>query len=131
MIQIASEAQQLNLTAYRTPGSVFSRVRAEQSRRRTRLIRGMMAGSGVVIAAQGLRSLGWRERCLVLAGSAIALWAVTGQPEGADVRAWLTVRRRRLPWSHHDRVAEESAESFPASDAPSWTPTMGTQPGGD
>jgi hypothetical protein len=31
-----------------------------------------------------------------------------------------------MPWRGSDRVQDESAMSFPASDSPSWTPTVGT-----
>lgn len=81
------------------------------------------------VAASALIAYGFKQRSaggllLALAGTGLAWWATTT----ADDRR---VRRARLRASLHRREREDiisssGEESFPASDAPSWTPTTGS-----
>ena len=70
----------------------------------------------------------------MLAGSgAFAWWALTGEGDLSDGQRWIGQLLERVSQRRDDRVHEASADSFPASDAPSSTPAVGTglrhQPG--
>jgi len=89
----------------------------------TRLLIGVGGGA---LAAQGWRLNSWRGRLLSGLGGSLAWWALTGDHDLSGPRRWFGELAERSPWQRGDRIADESAESFPASDSPSWTPTVGT-----
>ena len=84
------------------------------------------AAAGVLIA-QGFRRRSLTGMLFTLGGSALAWWAAAGADERRITRGRIqaSLPRRHAPT---DVVTAAGEESFPASDAPGWSPTTGTGP---
>lgn len=115
--------RELNITAHRTHASVWNRRGWDGTPEPMALSRWLVAAGGGALAIQGLRQRSAAGMALAGLGGSIAWWALSGEGDLSEAQRWLTRVVEALPWGGADRIHEASAESFPASDAPSWTPT--------
>jgi hypothetical protein len=129
----AAPAYELNLRTHRAAVSVWNRRGWDGSRERLTLARWLIGAGGGVLAIEGLRRRSVPGGVLAGLGGAVAWWALSGEGDLSDGRRWIEQLVERMSGRRDDQVHEASADSFPASDAPSWTPTVGTglrhQPG--
>jgi hypothetical protein len=114
-----------NLTTHRAPASVWDRRGWDGVREQRTITRWLLGVGGGALAIQGLRQRSVRGSMLAGLGATIALWALSSEGDLPDTRRWFTAVVER-GWSRDDPIHAASADSFPASDAPAWTPTVGT-----
>jgi hypothetical protein len=117
--------RELNITAHRSRASVWRRRGWDGTPEPLALSRLLVALGGGALAVEGLRQRSAAGMTLVGLGGALTWWALTGERDLSDAQRWLRRVVEQLPWRAGDRIHEASADSFPASDAPSWTPTTG------
>jgi hypothetical protein len=125
---MTSTTPDLNLTtaAHRSSSSVWDRAGWNGAPQPLALTRWLVGIGGAALAVQALRQRNVTGGMLAGLGGTLAWWALTGEGDLSDARRWFSNVLERAPWRRPDLVHESSADSFPASDAPSFTPTTGT-----
>jgi hypothetical protein len=109
-----------NLTLHRDGPPALDSARPWLTSPRTRWLLSLAAG---VVGLAGMRRRGFRSALLMLASTALYR-AAAGHDDLARVGSLVQSLRGRQS-ARRGRVTTAGEESFPASDPPGWTPTVG------
>jgi hypothetical protein len=116
---------ELNLTTHRASASVWDRRGWDGTRERLAMTRLLLGLGGGALALRGIRQRNLTGGLLAGIGGSLAWWALSGEGDLSEPRRWLTHLAERVGWKTDDLVHDTSADSFPASDAPAWTTSVG------
>src|SRR4051812_20646557 len=124
--RIDTTSAELNLTTHRAGASVWERPGWDGTNERA-VTRWLVGVGGGALAVEGLRRGGRSGSFFAGLGGAPVWWALSGEGDLSTARRWFENALEHSPWRHReDSVFAASADSFPASDAPAFTPTVGT-----
>ena len=111
----------MNLELHRSDESIWDRA---DDRFNWDAERWLLAGTAGAFLIAGLRRRSVTGLALILGSGALAWWASSANGS-APSSPWPSARGAAVAPAGRSRSARRREESFPASDAPAWTPTTG------
>jgi uncharacterized membrane protein len=117
----------MNLMVARGERSVWDKPKLSATLATYDQDRWMAAAFGSALAMVGARRGGFAGGLIAMLGATLTVRAALGRRDFCAAREWIDRTLTNAGWRRADIVDQESEQSFPASDAPSWTPTAGVK----